>query len=148
MDYIFDTNILIAYIRASEVCQRIDETYSPFGEENTAIISAVSVGEIKSIAIRNNWGKKKLYTLEELLKAFLVASININSIIERYAEIDAYSQGKLKGKSHGKTARNMGKNDLWIAATSSILKAKLLTTDQDFSHLIDSDFLEIDIIRI
>jgi predicted nucleic acid-binding protein len=29
----------------------------------------------------------------------------------------------------------MGKNDLWIAATSSVLNATLLTTDGDFDHL-------------
>lgn len=33
------------------------------------------------------------------------------------------------------TARNMGKNDLWIAATASVTHATLLTTDQDFRHL-------------
>jgi predicted nucleic acid-binding protein len=42
----------------------------------------------------------------------------------------------------GMSARNMGKNDLWIAATASVLKAKLLTTDRDFDHL-DSEFLEV-----
>ena len=29
----------------------------------------------------------------------------------------------------------MCKNDLWIAATASVLNAKLLTTDADFDHL-------------
>ena len=29
----------------------------------------------------------------------------------------------------------MGKNDLWIAATASILGAQLITTDADFDHL-------------
>ncbi len=33
------------------------------------------------------------------------------------------------------SARNMGKNDLWIAATAHVLGAKLLTTDADFNHL-------------
>lgn len=36
----------------------------------------------------------------------------------------------------------MGKNDLWIAATTSVLKAKLLTTDNDFDHL-DGVFFEV-----
>jgi len=36
----------------------------------------------------------------------------------------------------------MGKNDLWIAATSSILNATLLTTDTGFDHL-NSVFLTI-----
>ena len=30
------------------------------------------------------------------------------------------------------TARNMGKNDVWIAATAYVLRATLVTTDKDF----------------
>jgi tRNA(fMet)-specific endonuclease VapC len=33
------------------------------------------------------------------------------------------------------TARSMGKNDLWIAATASVLGLTLLTSDKDFHHL-------------
>lgn len=33
------------------------------------------------------------------------------------------------------TPRNMGKNDLWIAAAAALLGLKLITTDQDFNHL-------------
>jgi len=33
------------------------------------------------------------------------------------------------------TARNMGKNDLWIAPTASVLDMDLLTSDKDFEHL-------------
>lgn len=56
-------------------------------------------------------------------------------ILSRYAEIDAFSQNKLPAQPLSLTARNMGKNDLWIAATASILDAQLLTTDFDFDHL-------------
>jgi hypothetical protein len=53
----------------------------------------------------------------------------------RHAEIDAFSQGKLPGKRLEMSARNMGKNDLWIAATAVVLDATLITTDHDFDHL-------------
>ena len=33
------------------------------------------------------------------------------------------------------TARNMGKNDLWIAATTAATNTVLLTADKDFDHL-------------
>ncbi len=33
------------------------------------------------------------------------------------------------------TARNMGKSDIWIAATAMLFNATLLTTDSDFLHL-------------
>jgi len=33
------------------------------------------------------------------------------------------------------TAKNMGKNDRWIAATASVPDVDLLTSDKDFEHL-------------
>ncbi|MEQ1745905.1 MAG: hypothetical protein ABMA02_10790 [Saprospiraceae bacterium] len=64
-------------------------------------------------------------------------------ILDRNAEIDAFSQGKHPILMHSFTARNMGKNDLWIAASASILGATLLTTDGDFDHL-DGVFLSVE----
>ena len=65
-----------------------------------------------------------------------------NNIIKRYAEIDAFSQDKLKNQPLNYSARNMGKNDLWIAATASVLNIPLMTTDNDFNHL-DKLFLKL-----
>jgi tRNA(fMet)-specific endonuclease VapC len=55
-----------------------------------------------------------------------------------YARLDAYSQGRLRGQPLpvGMTARNMGKNDLWIAATAWYLDLPLHTADNDFDHLL------------
>jgi len=63
--------------------------------------------------------------------------ISYSGIYEAYADIDAYSQSNHPTLSlpQGMTARNMGKNDLWIAATAHILRATLVTTDKDFDHL-------------
>jgi tRNA(fMet)-specific endonuclease VapC len=47
----------------------------------------------------------------------------------------------------GITARNMGKNDLWIAASAHATKATLLTTGKDFFHL-KNMFIEIQYIDI
>ena len=143
MDYLFDTNIILHYIRDSELSEQIDEKYDPLGRENSAIISIVSVGEIKSLAIRNKWGNRKLNQLEQLLNQFIIADINVETIVERYAEIDAFSQGKLPNKSAGFSARNMGKNDIWIAATAAALNIVLLTTDNDFAHL-NNEFLSLE----
>jgi predicted nucleic acid-binding protein len=70
---------------------------------------------------------------------------HIEEVVERYAEIDAFSQGKLKGKQNQFSARNMGKNDIWIAATASIFNLELVTTDKDFNHL-DKVYLELKLI--
>ena len=84
--------------------------------------------------------------LENILADVLIVPLDSEDVIEAYAEIDAYSQGKHPEKPlpKGITARNMGKNDLWIAATAYALGAKFFTTDKDFTHLQDT-YLDIHI---
>ncbi|HRI60744.1 MAG TPA: PIN domain-containing protein [Saprospiraceae bacterium] len=135
MRFLLDTNILLHYLRKSKTAQETDALYAPLAAGNEPFVSVVSVGELESIALQNKWGEKKLKQLEELLGEVLVTDIYVRKIILAYAEIDAYSQNKLAGKPLPMTSRNMGKNDLWIAATANVLGAKLLTTDHDFDHL-------------
>ncbi len=135
MEYLLDTNILVIYVRANELTRKVEQDLKLLTGENDLVISVVTVGEIKSIAEQNRWGAKKIQNLEKLLSRFMIADINVEEIVERYAEIDTFSQGKSKGKKVDFTARNMGKNDLWIAATGSVLNLVLVTTDNDFDHL-------------
>lgn len=145
MRYLLDTNILLNYIRKSPLSVRLEKEYELLSNpDNSVVISVVTKGEIKSLAGRNNWGERKLQLLEQFLDEFLVASINVDSIVEKYAEIDIYSQGK-SDVSIDFTARNMGKNDIWIAATASVLAIPLLTTDNDFNHLHEQ---HIDLVKI
>ena len=142
MKYLLDTNILLIYLRDKPRRVKIEQAYQLFDTANTLIISVVSVGEIKSIAKRNYWGQRKLANLNDILNTLIIADINSEDVIEMYAEIDTYSQGKLKNNPLLITARNMGKNDLWIAATANVLDANLITTDKDFNHL-DGTFLKL-----
>lgn len=144
MNYLFDTNILLHYFRSSDIKQQIERLYMPFEPYNTAFLCVVSVGEIYSLALQNQWGSKKIALLEDLLTQFVITEIHSEDVIQRYAEIDAYSQGKLKNHTlpTGISARNMGKNDIWIAATAAVLNMPLLTTDNDFTHL-QGEYLEI-----
>ena len=125
MTYFFDTNILLHFLRGSPLKASVIEKYAPFSPANKIVVSVVTLGEIKSISIQNKWGEARLRALKSLYKEFIVADINAENVIQCYAEIDAYSQGKLPEKPLGNTSRNMGKNDLWIAATASILNAEL-----------------------
>jgi len=143
MNYVLDTCILLIYLRRSELAGEINKRFQPLISPNSSIISVVSKAELKSIVLRNQWGKKRMDMHEEFLKQFLIADINVETIIQRYAEIDAYSQGKLAAKPLSGSARNMGKNDLWIAATASVLQAKLMTLDNDFDHL-KNEFIELE----
>ncbi|MCB0593145.1 MAG: PIN domain-containing protein [Lewinellaceae bacterium] len=140
MNYLIDTNILVIYVRDTDLTRRLEENLRLLTGRNNLVISVVSIGEIKSIAKQNKWGEKRVRRLIEILNQFLIADINVEDIIESYSEIDTYSQGKLEGKAASFTSRNMGKNDLWIAATASTLNLELITTDKDFDHLNEEYF--------
>ena len=147
MNYFFDTNAILIYLRDREKKLWLDENYDPLGKGNTAIISVVVLGELESISLRNNWGQKRIENLETFLRKFLIADINSRDVIKKYGEIDAFSQGKLKENPLGDSSRNMGKNDLWIAATTSITNSKLITSDRDFDHL-NGKYLDLILIEI
>jgi len=144
MSFTLDTNILIHLLRESPLSEKLSQTY--FNEERpTLMISIVSQAEIESVAIQHGYGLKKIQKLRKLLSEFLIIPISDRQLIDRYVEIDAYSQGRLANQplTEGMSARNMGKNDLWIAATASVTRTPLITTDKDFDHLIDSGFLKV-----
>lgn len=144
MDFLWDTNILVHQIRRSSSFKNWNDKFQFFDSTNRNFISIVTVGEIYSLAIQRNWGKSKLTLLQQSLNNLNPLPISKRVIVDAYARIDAYSQGKLKEKRlpKGVTARNMGKNDLWIAATTHAIKANLVTTDKDFDHL-DDIFLKV-----
>ncbi len=135
MRYLLDTNILLIYLRDNGKSARIDQQFDPLGANNIPVISVVTIGEIRSLAIRNRWGVRRMQRLDELLGQLVIADIYVEEVLQLYAEIDAFSQGMLPGKPLGVTARNMSKNDLWIAATAAAASLRLLTTDKDFGHL-------------
>ena len=142
MTYLFDTNIVLAYLNRSALAAFVNEQYAPLEQDNNVCISVVTAGELQSIALQSKWGNRRKKELATLLQIFSIINININYVIRLYAEIDAFSQGKLADRPLGDSARNMGKNDLWIAATVPYMEAILLTTDKDFNHL-HGHFLDV-----
>ncbi len=104
------------------------------GNEDEAI-SLVTVGEIRSLALQLGWGPLRVSKMEEVLAELIVLDINNEVILDRYVAIDAYSQRKHPTIQYLGTPRNMGKNDLWIAATASAFELTLKGTDSDFEHL-------------
>lgn len=125
----------------------LDEIY-PY-HENKIMLSVVSHGELQSLAIQWKWGDKKRMRLRYLVSKFVVYPIKVEAVINAYAQIDAFSQGKLADRPlpPGTSARNMGKNDIWIAATAHATQATLLTTDHDFDHL-HTSFLDLDRVNV
>lgn len=119
---IYDTNLLIKHIRnGSPVPSRL-------------IIPIIVVGELEALALKSDWGIQKVNLMKHLFTTSPIADITL-SITRLYAQVDAFSQGKLRDQPLGTSARNMGKNDIWIAATALYLDMELHTTDNDFDHL-------------
>jgi len=137
MFYLIDTNIIVHYVRQSETFKDVRAKLDASDNEVNLVLSEVSIGEIYSLAKRNKWRTKKMQRLNSFLSALTVFPISYPDVYEAYADIDAYSQSKHPTLSlpQGMTARNMGKNDVWIAATAYVLRATLVTTDKDFDHL-------------
>lgn len=139
--YVFDTGIILGYARDAPYARYIDVMLEPIGGDHITVVSVTSRGELFSLAYQFGWGQQKREELRRQLDRITTVGINQHEIISRYAEIDAYSQNELPDRPLGKSDRNMGKNDVWIAATASVLDATLITTDTDFDHL-DGEFLD------
>lgn len=138
--YILDTCILVHYLQNSPLYQMIEKELELTSAEITPIISSVTKGELISFAKQRKWGKDRLDKLNTLLND--INSIDVcfsdNDLQTAYSEIDAFSKRKTldtNGNLLLGSARTMGKNDLWIAATAKVLDAELITADCDFDHL-------------
>lgn len=138
MTYIWDTNIILKAIRSISFLNNIKQKYNFNHPLNETCISAVSVGEMHALALRNHWGPIKMQELEQLIQTLRIIPVTDDpALIKMYAEIDVYSQSQHPTLRLPTPARKMGKNDLWIAATTAIYNATLLSTDADFEHLKD-----------
>lgn len=137
---VFDTNILLHLVRGKQTALTIND-YLQQQKDIQTIISVVSLAEAESVVKQvGNWGNEKIKRLHQLFQQLTIVDIESgnNDLLESYVCIDAFSQGKTpapNGQMLNNSSRNMGKNDLWIAATAYALDAILLTTDNDFDHL-------------
>ncbi len=116
MNLLLDTNILI--LLAKDVRRRLfNSIINPTQEK--VFVSIASLSELKSIALQNNWGARKWETVNAVLEDAVIMEIN-EGLADTYAEIDAFSQRRNPSYTDYPfiTPRNMGKNDLWIAATA------------------------------
>jgi tRNA(fMet)-specific endonuclease VapC len=144
MTYFWDTNIILHIIRNEDFFRALDKKYQFHHPLNRICISSVTVGEVHAFALRNRWRQSKMSSLLNLLQTLEVFSVTDDAaLIKMYAEIDVYSQSKHPTLTLPTSARKMGKNDLWIAATTAVHNAVLLSTDNDFNHL-DGLFLAFD----
>lgn len=68
MDYILDTNIVVIYVRANKAARNLEKDLELFAQQNNLVISAVTVGEVRSLALQNKWGDRKVERLNRLFR--------------------------------------------------------------------------------
>ncbi len=144
MQYIvLDTCAVIHLLRGKESGIEIKDWIESLNPQPRQIISVVTKAELLTFVKLNNWGEKNLAVLNEFIKGIPAIDINHSDarLIENYVLIDTYSKnvgvdgdGNLKGGAH----ITMGKNDIWIGATTMTINATLVTCDGDFDHLPES----------
>ena len=130
--YLLDTTVLLLLLRGGKRAARINEQHGLRDSRIRPLISIVTHGEIRVLAARNGWGDARVDALERTLAELVTVDIHHRDVIDAYVQIDLHSQAAPGG------ARNMGKNDLWIAARAKAADATLLTADGDFGHLAPS----------
>jgi tRNA(fMet)-specific endonuclease VapC len=133
--YVLDTNILVLAVRKAEIWQRVQTTLSL--NSSNMLISIVSQGELYSLADQFGWGNSKQEQISHILSQVHIIPIQSEALVQAYRDIDTFSQAKHRTLKNevGFSSRNMGKNDLWISATTLVTGASLVTTDADFLHL-------------
>jgi len=144
-NFILDTNILMAYLKAdTKLFNKVSEDNNLNDEDTFIMISSITKGEMLSLALQNNWGERKVSILTKLLNEFVIIDIGGNDdlLLNAYAEIDAFSLQRHPTKKLKGSAKPMGKNDMWIAATAFASNDTLLTADGKFMHL-NKEFINI-----
>jgi len=148
---VIDTCVFIHIVRDSVTGQKCLKQLEKYDEAANVIVSVVTKAELESFIVQNKWGKPKIEKLNKILDEITYIDISNADqfLIDSYSEIDAFSKRKTKDKSGNflkGSAKKMGKNDLWIAATAYSLDIPLMTTDGDFDHLNETlmDIIKID----
>ncbi len=120
---IFDTNFIIHHIRRQVPLP------------GRVIIPIIVVGELEAFSLNSDCNYQKINYLLRLLDTFPVAKIN-RDITRIYVKVDAFSQARFAQQPlpPGLTARNMGKNNLCIAAIGLYLDLEVHTKDHDFTY--------------
>lgn len=124
--FVLDTNVVVQLLRWNEIGKRIDARFGLLEAPVPPFISAVSLGEARSLGRQWSWGPNQIARLHALLLKLVVVDIRREPVVAHYVEIDHHCRS---------IGRRMNQNDLWIAASAAATGATLLTTDRDFDHI-------------
>jgi tRNA(fMet)-specific endonuclease VapC len=131
-NFLLDTNILIQLVRDNWIGRSIDSRFQLRSCPESPLVCIVTVGEAFALARKLGWGSSRTSILEDLIAQFAILDINSEEVLSAYAEIDCFLE---------RSGKSVEQNDIWIAATTVVAGAHLLTTDKDFDPLYP-DFLD------
>jgi tRNA(fMet)-specific endonuclease VapC len=127
--YVLDTNILLALIRGKALGESIDDAYGLRANLQRHVVSIASQAELLVLAERNRWAQAKKDAVNLMFQNLVVLPIDGESLLDGYLQVSRADMTWQEGP------RNMGKNDICIAATAVSSGLPLLTTDKDFNFL-------------
>ena len=120
--YLLDTNVLLHWLRGSKVCQTIDGQFQLTASSFRPLISEVTLGELEAFAMSAKWGDERKKKLAEVKSKLVVVDLSDDRIMKAYAEFSTLAKEQGLAIFHDK-------NDLWIAASTKVTGATVLTTD-------------------
>jgi len=139
---LIDSNIIIFMVKNSKF-RLFMETHYPLSQYHFLGCFANEV-EPRSMALRRKWGSNKGTYLENIFSDIEFINEVNSEIKDAYVEMEAYSMGQHPERKlpQGVSAKRIGQNDLWIAATAYTENAALLTMDADFL-ILQNEFIEV-----
>jgi len=127
--YVLDTSVLLNLVRGHDLGKSIDRAFGLRATFHRHIVSIVSHGELRVLATRKQRGDQKLGALTLALEELVTVNVDSSAMVDAYVRVEDSC------RNAPGAARNMGQNDMWIAATALYADLPLLTTDKDFDHL-------------
>jgi predicted nucleic acid-binding protein len=124
--YALDTNIVVSLARDNVLGKYLDRTYQLTTGGHTSALPVVVIGELRALSLTWSWGPVRRARLANIISLFLPLDIHAENVLDAYATIDTRSAA---------CGKDMGKNDLWIAAVAHVHDLTLLTADADFDHI-------------
>ena len=128
----------VQVLRGNQYAQAIEELYQLTAGQHECYVATITLGELDAAAKKSGYSARKIERINRFIARTNILGIDTQQIIEAYGDVDAFSQGKTTLTPQDFAPRNMGKNDIWLAAIAHVYKLTLLTTDKDFVHLAGS----------
>ena len=128
---LLDTRVLVRLIVGDKFGLAIDAHYGLRKLPDRPLIALASVAELRRRSLRRTtgWTSAQRNELEALLHEFVWVEPNNESVLSAYAGIGAHLDDNLSAIPDVK---------LWVAASASAARAKLLTYDTDYRYIPDS----------